>query len=153
MNYTTLTDSELQDIFHAATEETSRRNLITAALQREPILQTGYLAALGRADGEEYVPPTGAHDAYPKGWEVTHDGKLWRSTVANNVWPPGEGSRWWDEVKEEGAGPEPWSAGTYYKVGDTVTHAGEEWKCTNEHLGQPGWEPDNPGMHAVWKRA
>ena len=30
MDYTQLTDSELQEIFHAATEETSRRNLITA---------------------------------------------------------------------------------------------------------------------------
>ena len=84
MDYTQLTDSELQEIFHAASEETSRRNLITAALTREPILQTGYLAALGRADGEEYVPPTGAHDAYPEGWTVQHDGKTWASLTGRS---------------------------------------------------------------------
>ena len=89
MDYTALTESELQEIFNAANEETSRRNLITAALTREPILQTGYLVALGRADGEEYVPPTGAHDAYPLGWKVMHDGKTWVSLVDGNVWVPG----------------------------------------------------------------
>ena len=89
MDYTALTESELQEIFNAVTEETSRRNLITAAISREPILQTGYLTALGRADGEEYVAPTGAHDAYPLGWKVTHDGKTWVSLTAANVWEPG----------------------------------------------------------------
>ena len=89
MDYTQLTDTELQEIFDAATEEISRRNLITAALTREPILQTGYLVALGRADGEEYVAPTGAYDAYPLGWKVTHDGKTWVSLTAANVWEPG----------------------------------------------------------------
>ena len=93
MDYTTLTDSELQEIFHAANEETSRRNLITAALTREPILQTGYLTALGRADVEEggvpmWVQPTGAHDAYALGSVVTHNGSTWTSTVDANTWEP-----------------------------------------------------------------
>ena len=100
MDYTTLTDSELQEIFHAASEETSRRNLITAAITREPILQTGYLTALGRADGEEYVQPQGAHDAYPEGWKVTHNGKTWVSLVDANVWEPGV-SGWREEGMEE----------------------------------------------------
>ena len=88
MDYTQLTDTELQEIFHAATEETSRRNLITAALTREPILQTGYMVALGRADGKEYVAPTGAHDAYKKGDQVSHNGDTWTSTIDANTWEP-----------------------------------------------------------------
>ena len=89
MDYTTLTDSELQEIFHAATEETSRRNLITAALQREPILQTGYLAALGRTPDTPWVQPLGAFDAYPRDWVTPHKGKTWVSLVDENVWEPG----------------------------------------------------------------
>lgn len=36
-----------------------------------------------------WVQPTGAHDAYPLGAVVIHNGQVWRSTVAANVWAPG----------------------------------------------------------------
>jgi hypothetical protein len=38
---------------------------------------------------QPWVQPTGAHDAYPLGARVTHNGQTWESTVANNVWAPG----------------------------------------------------------------
>ena len=41
---------------------------------------------------EEYPAwsqPLGAHDAYPLGAKVSHNGKKWTSDVANNVWEPG----------------------------------------------------------------
>ena len=139
MDYTALTESELQEIFNAANEETSRRNLITAALTREPILQTGYLAALGRADGEEYVAPTGAHDAYPKDWKVTHDGKTWVSLTAANVWVPGVSG--WREVVEEGGVPawvQPTGAHDAYMKGDRVSHNGGTWTST---VAANVWEP------------
>ena len=140
MDYTQLTDSELQEIFHAASEETSRRNLITAALTREPILQTGYLAALGRADGEEYVPPTGAHDAYPEGWTVQHDGKTWVSLTAANVWEPGVSG--WREITVDGETPPDWvqptGAHDAYKKADRVTHKDHTW--TSDADGNV-WEP------------
>ena len=139
MDYTTLTDSELREIFHAATEETSRRNLITAALQREPILQTRYLAALGRADGEEYVPPTGHHDAYPEGWTVQHDGKTWVSLTAANVWEPGVSG--WREIPSEGNTPnwqQPTGAHDAYKAGDTVAHNGA---TRTSDINSNTWEP------------
>ena len=140
MDYTTLTDTELQEIFHAANEETSRRNLISAALTREPILQTGYLTALGRADGEPYVPPTGAHDAYPLGWNVTHDGKTWVSLTAANVWEPGVSG--WREVVEEGGVPiwvQPTGAHDAYALGSVVTHNGSTWTSTvNANTWEPG---------------
>jgi hypothetical protein len=37
-----------------------------------------------------WVQPTGAHDAYPAGAEVTHNGQNWRNVHgAGNVWEPG----------------------------------------------------------------
>jgi hypothetical protein len=36
-----------------------------------------------------WVQPQGAHDAYQIGDRVTHNGFLWESTHANNVWEPG----------------------------------------------------------------
>ena len=38
---------------------------------------------------EEWVQPTGAHDAYALEAVVAHIGKVWKSTVENNVWEPG----------------------------------------------------------------
>lgn len=43
----------------------------------------------GSADGPApWVQPTGAHDAYGQGDQVTHNGALWESTVDANVWEP-----------------------------------------------------------------
>ena len=38
---------------------------------------------------QPWVQPTGAHDAYQTGNQVTHNGSTWESTVDNNVWAPG----------------------------------------------------------------
>ena len=48
---------------------------------------------------EEYPAwsqPIGAHDAYPLGAQVSHNGKKWTSDVDNNVWEPGVYG--WSEV-------------------------------------------------------
>ena len=48
-------------------------------------------------DDDEPAPwqqPSGAHDAYAKGDQVTHDGSTWTSTVDANVWEPGTGDFW-----------------------------------------------------------
>lgn len=37
----------------------------------------------------EWSQPLGAHDAYPLGAKVSHNGKKWTSDVDNNVWEPG----------------------------------------------------------------
>lgn len=36
----------------------------------------------------EFVQPTGAHDAYQIGDRVLYNGKVYESTIANNVWAP-----------------------------------------------------------------
>lgn len=43
------------------------------------------------ADGgiAEWVQPSGATDAYALGAQVAHNGKVWVSKVAANVWEPG----------------------------------------------------------------
>lgn len=45
----------------------------------------------------EWSQPLGAHDAYPLGAKVSHNGKKWTSDVANNVWEPGVYG--WSEVE------------------------------------------------------
>ena len=37
----------------------------------------------------EWRQPAGGHDAYALGAQVTHAGKRWKSSAANNVWEPG----------------------------------------------------------------
>ena len=37
----------------------------------------------------QWRQPQGAHDAYPLGAKVSHNGKHWISQVENNVWEPG----------------------------------------------------------------
>ena len=44
----------------------------------------------------EWSQPVGAHDAYAFGAKVSHNGKHWTSTTANNVWEPGVYG--WEEV-------------------------------------------------------
>lgn len=38
---------------------------------------------------EPWVQPTGAHDSYNTGDQVTHNGSTWTSTHNANVWEPG----------------------------------------------------------------
>lgn len=37
----------------------------------------------------EWRQPSGATDAYPAGYKVSHNGKHWISEVDNNTWEPG----------------------------------------------------------------
>ena len=43
----------------------------------------------GSSDWPEWVQPTGAHDAYAKGSQVTHNGEKYVSQIDANVWEPG----------------------------------------------------------------
>lgn len=36
-----------------------------------------------------WIQPTGGHDAYALGAQVTHNGQVWQSDYAANVWEPG----------------------------------------------------------------
>ena len=43
----------------------------------------------GSSDWPDWVQPTGAHDAYAKGSQVTHYGEKYVSQIDANVWEPG----------------------------------------------------------------
>lgn len=47
----------------------------------------------------EFVQPTGAHDAYAAGAQVTWNGEHWRSLLDGNVWSPAAYPQGWEKVK------------------------------------------------------
>ena len=85
-----LSDEDLATLLDEARLEYQRRRDLTSAIDSTPGLVEALLTTTGREPGSEWVQPTGYHDAYPKDWEVTHNGKTWVSLTAANVWVPGE---------------------------------------------------------------
>ena len=90
-------------------------------------------------DGQNWVQPTGVHDAYTKGITVKHDGKTWESIVFANVWAPGASG--WREVVSDGgvaAWVQPTGAHDAYQTNDRVTHNNKTWVSTHANN---VWEP------------
>lgn len=143
----------LQELVHlvqaselAVRAEIARRATIDAIPVQIAQLSGQYLDAIGREPGKPWVQPAGAHDAYPQGWTVTHNGRQWESLTPANVWEPGISG--WREATAEGGGPAEWvqptGAHDAYKTGDLVTHLGKVWRSTrNDNVWAPGitgWE-------------
>ena len=96
-------------------------------------------ASAAHAEGEPWVQPTGAHDAYPLGATVTHGGKTWQALIPFCVWEPGVSG--WRERVAEGypAWVQPTGGHDAYPVGAIVTHAGQTWQSTAAaNVWQPG---------------
>lgn len=125
------------------TESKRRESLITAQVRIEEAARQ-WREAAGRVEGDEYVQPTGYHNAYQYDAVVTYGGKKWKSTRngANGI--PGQ-SPDWVQVAEEGEILE-WvqpHAGSEYPVGAVVKHKGRLWR--NDHVAVNGWEPGTVG--------
>ena len=63
-----------------------------AALEKRVSKLEGNLSSggnSGSSDWPEWVQPTGAHDAYAKDSQVTHNGERYVSQIDANVWEPG----------------------------------------------------------------
>ena len=63
-----------------------------AALEKRVSKLEGNLSSggdSGSSDWPEWVRPTGAHNAYAKGSQVTHNGERYVSQIDANVWEPG----------------------------------------------------------------
>jgi hypothetical protein len=91
-------------------------------------------------------PETGEWSSYPKGAVVFHDGHLWKSTTANNVWMPGV-SAWHPEPEIEGVLPawiQPTGAHDTYPMGFEVEHNGQVW--VSDHPANV-WEPGVAQWH------
>ena len=128
----------------------ARLELLATAQTRADEAAAAVLAALGVVDGRPWRPPFGGHDAYPLGATCVKDGRLWRSTLRANVWPPGV-TGWTDEGPAEPA-PAPealaWTAGEAVAAGDLRTYLGITYSCVTPHTTQAGWIP--PLVPALW---
>ena len=99
-----------------------------------------------------WEPPTGAHDSYDAGVQVSYEGSLWESDVDGNVWEP---PTQWTLVQEtvgitgDTSSVAGWEPGVDYAVGDQASYDGTIYKCIQAHTSQVGWEP--PNVPALWE--
>ena len=130
-----LNDSALDELRRDVAIEQEKRYTLANAEQQAVELSERYTRAIGRKDGDEWVQPTGAHDAYKINSEVTHNGKTWISTTPANVWEPGV-SGWREKPSVdpdtgEETVPEfvqPTGSHDAYKTGDRATFEGKVWE-------------------------
>ena len=133
----------------AVRAEIARRGVIEAIPAQIEQLAGQYLNATGREPGAEWVQPEGAHDAYPLGWQVTYEGKVWESLIAGNPYKPGVSG--WREVVAEGAVPEwvqPTGAHDAYALGAEVLHDGKRWVSI---VDANVWRPCAAGSETLWE--
>ena len=125
-----LTDQELTEAYGQINAEVERRRVLSTAPDQADDLAAQWAQASGRVDGDAWVQPTAAFDAYPTGAVVTHGGKTRQSLTAANVWEPGISG--WREVVEDGGTPAVWvhptGAHDAYKTGDRVTFEGKTYE-------------------------
>ena len=152
IEWETLDENELREVINHANywlDQLTRKQQIV-----------DLLAELNPADpdknGQPWVQPSGAHDAYGLGAEAVHKGRLWESAHPFNVWEPGTGDLWIDRGEASTPDPlpvdgypvwEPWIA---VKVGDPYVHDGILYTAIQAHTTQAGWEP--PAVPALWKK-
>lgn len=144
IDFNTLDDDDLNRLIADAYQEQVRRRVIAEAPARADHAAREYLTASGRDSGEPWVAPSGAHDAFPAGWIVEHNGKTWESLISANVWEPGVSG--WREVVEEDGAPAEWvqpsGAHDAYGIDDLVTFEGQVYRST---VDGNVWSPaDNP---------
>lgn len=140
MDLTTMTDLELDQLSTDVRVERDRRSYLESIPHTLDTLNRTYLSVDGVVPGQEWRQPTGAHDAYPLGWQVTHAGKTWESLTLANVWEPGVAN--WREVVAPEAPPADWvqptGAQDAYNIGDRVTFEGQVWESL---LNGNTWSP------------
>ena len=164
-----LAPEEWQEVWGLVLAEHDRRLLLESAPVDAARLADAYLTA---RDGEQppagtstaqpdawpaWVQPQGAHDAYPAGYIVQHEGRLWRSAHPANSWAPGTGDLWVEVTPDQAPAPEPapsapeWTPGTKYNPGDLVAYDGQVYRVVQEHTSQADWRPD--GVPALYTPA
>lgn len=146
-----LTDEDLDQLKMDVDAEVSRRALLDNAEAVVRELNQRVLTARGINSGDEWTQPSGAHDAYSEGWEVTYGGKTWESLISGNVWEPGTSG--WREKVEPGNDPPAWiqptGAHDAYSEGALVTHNGEVWRSIHPGERTNVWEPGVHGWEIV----
>lgn len=152
-DFTNWTDEELAQQQAILGHEIDRRRQVEQIPIQMTQMARQYLETMGIHEGQEWRQPEGAHDAYPPGWKVLHNGKAWESLTPGNVWEPGISG--WREVLPE-APPEgepvtypdflqPTGAHDAYKIGDRVTFEGQAYESV---IDGNVWSPT--GYPAGW---
>lgn len=129
MDIADATDDELNRLKKIIDDEIARRKTLASASSRLDELTRDVLAARGVKEGDEWIQPTSAADAYPLGWITAHGGKMWTSLVGGNVWEPGT-SAWRELASDPDVAPEwiqPTGGHDAYNTGDRVTFEGAEY--------------------------
>lgn len=148
MDFTDMNDEELTDALAAIQIELYRREMIARLPLEAQAISEQWAEVTGRTDGDEWVQPTGAHDAYIENAIVEHNDKTWISLIPANVWEPGVSG--WREETEEGDGPPEWVQPTgghdAYTIGDQVTFEGSVYESL---ITGNTWSPT--GYPAGWK--
>ena len=125
---TDASDEELARYAAAIKAEQDRRRTLANAESQMADLNRRYLDAQGLKPGDPWRQPSGAHDSYPAGWEVTHEGKTWIADADGTAWEPGVAG--WTQKVEEGEIPE-WvqpQAHNPYMTGDRVRFEGDVYE-------------------------
>lgn len=159
-----LNDAALDELRRDVVIEQEKRYVLAHAEQQAQELNERYTQAIGRKDGDEWIAPTGAHDAYPPKSVVSVGGQFFRNDHSGvNPWKPGDVNASWTPIWEvdgewsdvppvgDDGKPAAWMSGVAYKVGNKVTHDGATWECVLAHTSHDGWKP-SAETHAVWKR-
>lgn len=137
-----LSDDELHDVVLASKLLEQDRKTIAFAEEQADNISRQFSRAVGRSDDDQWIPPNGAYDAYPKAAVVTHNGKRWVNLSPANVWEPGV-SGWREEVPSDAAPPEyvqPTGAHDAYSVGDSMTWSGGTYRSL---IDGNVWDPNS----------
>lgn len=142
MDWSTLTDEELATTVEAGQTEIARRAREKHVITELEQVQQSALAAKGWADGDGWVQPEGAHDAYPIGARAQHDGRTWVNELTSNPFPPGVTG--WVEETSEGEYPVWWQPlGAHdahvWGTGTRAWHDGTLWESMRD---QNVWPPE-----------
>jgi hypothetical protein len=127
IDWTTYSDEELRDEQMAIDAEITRRFNLETIPQQMADLNVQYLDVAGVVEGEPWVQPMGAHDAYPKDWIVTHNDSTWLSLLDANVWEPGVSGWAVGDGGEWPAWTQPTGAHDDYAAGAKVSHLELHW--------------------------
>ena len=149
VDVTTLTEDELYELQVAVEQERGKRRFLATADESAKRFNADYLNAAGIVSGEAWTQPAGAHDAYPSGWQVTHNAKTWESLIDFNVWEPGVSG--WSEVVPVGEFPawvQPTGAHDAYALDAQVSHNGFVWTSL---VVDNVWEPSDANS-TLWAK-
>ena len=159
IDFSALSDEDLKIVMESASSELYSRRVITGSLREAEDNANRYLRARDKYETNElgepihppaWLPPTAAHDAYPVGYIVSHNGKNWQNIHFANSWEPGTtNSQWRDMSEPEPGGILAWGPGQSVRIGAARTHNGRVWEALVDHVTHIGWEP-SAATHAVW---